>query len=478
MAKVSNENLSKKQIVFVERALNGGGAERVIYDIAHHFNHDLFDVHIVYLYEQQYAMEPYQIPTHSIQTVVEQWLSEMRGPQTDIQNIQQAKDLPGVSRLKSIYHKWIPLAQRQRLRLGERLTKRAGNSINQVAISQSISEPPIYTPDRQLSSQISLLPSVVARYWLYALGLEYILSKFQKDAILISVMEEATIVVWLKQMLSKQAYFSSLHVIESIYMPILYPDLQKRNIEDYLLRSGCLGAERTLFPSLGCKQDMQNNYDIPEEKIQIIPNPVSISRIHRLSEKPLPAIDPKGKVIFVHVGRLVPEKNHALLLEAAFLLKRKTKDFLIICLGNGFIQQEIQNQIDERNLSEEVILYGEVQNPYPFMSAARSLVLTSKFEAFAVVLVEAMACGAVPISVDCPYGPREILADGEFGLIVPMDDPQALADAMLRIAQDDMLHASIQKKGFLRCHDYDIPKIVDQWENLIDHLIFKTKPSE
>ena len=475
---MSNENFSKAQIIFVERALNGGGAERVIYDIAHRLKDDRFDVRIVYLYEQQYCMEPYQIPVYSVQAVVDQWLSETIQPQRNDKIIQRPKHSLWWSRLMGIYHTLVPLSLRQRLRLSNRLVKVVSNPISQPPKSQPLGAIAPLTLDKQLSSQISLLPSIFARYWPYALGLEYILSKFQKDAVLISVMEEATIVVWLKQLLRKQVYIASLHIVESIYMPILYPDRQKCTIEEYLLRSGCLGAERTLFPSLGCKQDMHNNYDIPEEKIQVFPNPVDISRIQRLSLEPLPTINPKDKVMFVHVGRLSLQKNHALLLEAASLLIKKTKDFLIICLGEGELRQEIQKQIDEQGLNEQVILFGEVQNPYPFMSAARSLVLTSKFESFSVVLVEAMVCGAVPISVDCPYGPRDVLGGGEFGLIVPTDDPQALADAMLRIAQDDILHASMRQKGFLRSKDYDIPKIVALWENLVNNMNFKDEPSE
>jgi glycosyltransferase involved in cell wall biosynthesis len=111
-----------------------------------------------------------------------------------------------------------------------------------------------------------------------------------------------------------------------------------------------------------------------------------------------------------------------------------------------------------------------VKNPFAYLARSKGLVLTSRFESFALVLVEALACGTVPIAVDCPYGPREVLNDGEYGLLVPMDNPMALADAMFRVATESDYREKFSRIGMQRARNYDLPKMASQWERIIDGL--------
>jgi glycosyltransferase involved in cell wall biosynthesis len=104
------------------------------------------------------------------------------------------------------------------------------------------------------------------------------------------------------------------------------------------------------------------------------------------------------------------------------------------------------------------------------MKRARALVLTSWFESFGLVLVEAMACGTPTISVDCVGGPREILADGKFGLLVPGGDADAIAAAMLRLAQDDDLHRRLAHGGPARAQLFAAREIVARWQSMIEKI--------
>ena len=105
------------------------------------------------------------------------------------------------------------------------------------------------------------------------------------------------------------------------------------------------------------------------------------------------------------------------------------------------------------------------------MAAADALLLTSRFEAFALVLVEAMVCGTPVISVDCPAGPGEVLNGGEFGLLVPNDNPAALADAVERLMDDPMLAQGLSEQGYERAKVFDVKTIVPQWESLLDTMV-------
>ena len=199
----------------------------------------------------------------------------------------------------------------------------------------------------------------------------------------------------------------------------------------------------------------------------MIPNPLDIEAIVRQSQE-VPSLElPQKGTLFVQVGRFFQEKNHRLLVEACHLLRQQEEDFAVICLGEGPLRADLQVLVDEYGLSEHVLMPGAVANPYPFMAAARAATLTSDFESFALVLVEAMICGAVPVAVDCPVGPREVLNGGEYGLLVPQNDPQSLADAMLKIITDDELHAGLKSLGAQRARQYELAPVANQWEALL-----------
>ena len=98
------------------------------------------------------------------------------------------------------------------------------------------------------------------------------------------------------------------------------------------------------------------------------------------------------------------------------------------------------------------------------MRRAQVFALSSDYEGFGNVLVEAMACGCPVISTDCPYGPGEILENDKNGLLVPVGDEAALAEAIGRILQDKRLQDRLAAAGMERAGDFDLPVIADQYD--------------
>jgi glycosyltransferase involved in cell wall biosynthesis len=158
------------------------------------------------------------------------------------------------------------------------------------------------------------------------------------------------------------------------------------------------------------------------------------------------------------------------LLDACYLLKQSNPNFLVVCLGDGVERSPIESQINSLELRDHILMLGAVQNPFAYFARAQGLLLTSHFEGFAIVLLESLACGAVPISVDCPYGPRAVLESEEYGLLVRQDDPSALAKAMQRVTQDRNLRELTRQCGPTHANRFDRPRIVAQWEALIDRI--------
>ncbi|HQH28782.1 MAG TPA: glycosyltransferase, partial [Oligoflexia bacterium] len=136
-----------------------------------------------------------------------------------------------------------------------------------------------------------------------------------------------------------------------------------------------------------------------------------------------------GTPIVLGCGRLREQKNFALLIKALASLREKVAAKLVI-LGEGPQRKNLESLISELGLTADVSLPGEVENPLSYMAHASVFCLSSSWEGFGIVLVEALAMGLPVISTDCPSGPAEILDGGRFGELVPVGDLPALSCAL------------------------------------------------
>ncbi len=134
------------------------------------------------------------------------------------------------------------------------------------------------------------------------------------------------------------------------------------------------------------------------------------------------------------VGRLKRVKNHALLIRA-FAKVSEIQPARLMIVGDGELRDELEALIAELGLGGKVVLPGFVNDPTPLYRSADLFVLSSNYEGFGNVIVEAMACGVPVVSTDCPAGPSEILENGRFGTLVPVGDVDALASAMMSALQ-------------------------------------------
>jgi glycosyltransferase involved in cell wall biosynthesis len=128
------------------------------------------------------------------------------------------------------------------------------------------------------------------------------------------------------------------------------------------------------------------------------------------------------------IGRLSEQKGFDILLDAFAMLKNNNLDLVI--LGEGELREALTEQARELGISERVHMPGFLDTPMAVLRKAEAFVLSSRWEGFGNVLVEALAAGVPVISTDCPGGPRAILEDGAHGHLVPYDDPGALAEGI------------------------------------------------
>jgi glycosyltransferase involved in cell wall biosynthesis len=171
---------------------------------------------------------------------------------------------------------------------------------------------------------------------------------------------------------------------------------------------------------------------IPKNKLAVVYNPVLYPEM--LQSAQVPPTHPwflhHTEAIILGVGRLAPQKDFHTLLDAFALVRRQTAAKLLL-LGEGPERGALADMISQLGLEDSVQLLGQVQNPLSYMRHADLFVLSSRFEGLPTVLIEALAVGVPIVSTDCPSGPREILQNGALGVLVPVADPEALAQAIV-----------------------------------------------
>lgn len=186
---------------------------------------------------------------------------------------------------------------------------------------------------------------------------------------------------------------------------------------------------------------------IPEaaDKFVRLYNAFDLARIRALGNEALPALpEPSMAPYIVSVGRLEEsQKDFTTLLKAYARLVRDGIEEDLVIVGDGASRQKLEQLTRELGLEARVRFAGFQANPFAWMRHARLMAFSSRMEGLGNVLVEALALGQVVVSTDCPVGPREMLDDGRAGLLVPVGEVDALADAMTRALRDEALREAL-----------------------------------
>ena len=191
-------------------------------------------------------------------------------------------------------------------------------------------------------------------------------------------------------------------------------------------------ADQVFCVSEGVARDMGRILRRPLDQLPVLPNPVVTPELDALSRAPVehPWLQAGQPPVVLGVGRLSRIKNFPLLVRA-FAKARREMEMHLMILGEGKQRTELMRLASELGVTEDVELAGFQVNPYPYMRHADLFVLSSLWEGFGNVLVEALACGTAAVSTDCPSGPSQILQGGKYGALVPVDDADALAGAIV-----------------------------------------------
>jgi glycosyltransferase involved in cell wall biosynthesis len=208
----------------------------------------------------------------------------------------------------------------------------------------------------------------------------------------------------------------------------------KRVGVSFLMKLSYIGSDRVIANSFDTKKDLLKFKIAPEKKIVVIGNPVLSDKIkEKINEKVVHkwlSSNKKYKVI-INVGRLHYQKNQKHLIRAFKNVHLKIPQSRLLIIGEGPEKKKLISLANDLGIEKYIDILSFVNNPYPYYSKSDIFVLTSRWEGFGNVIVEAMASRVPVISVDCPGGPSMILEDGIYGVLVGQRDVDLLSKSII-----------------------------------------------
>ncbi len=240
-----------------------------------------------------------------------------------------------------------------------------------------------------------------------------------------------------------------------------------------LLRWTYPWTDAAIAVSQGVATDLTALTGLAADKIQVVYNPVLTS-----SDLSVPPPDPPHPwlngpdPLIIGMGRLIPQKDFATLV-SAFARLRATTNAKLLILGEGPEREALLHLAERLGVRNDVALPGFVSTPRSYLAAADLFVLSSRWEGFGNVIVEAFSVGTPVVATDCPNGPREILANGRYGHLARVADPDDLAAKMRAALTEPSDHNALIR----RARDFTLDAILPQYLEIVLGTRSASRPS-
>ena len=255
-------------------------------------------------------------------------------------------------------------------------------------------------------------------------------------------------------------------------------------------------GDRIVTVSTGLKELLCTEFSVDLEKITVIHNPIEVecflSQINsndisfqKVSKMSHTEFLKTEKPLLINIGNPSHVKGQWHLIRVFRELQKTHPSKLIIC-GEGDLSDYLKDMVNHYNLGKDVLFSGKVDDVQPYLRSSDVFVLSSLSEGFGIVLVEALACGCPIVASDCPYGPREILENGKYGLLCAVQtDEYPDFEAPLIASEKDMLEKitvllenpelrlSLSKEGIERAKDFRPEIACKKYEEIIHAVLSK-----
>lgn len=245
---------------------------------------------------------------------------------------------------------------------------------------------------------------------------------------------------------------------------------RRRQLFAAATRRGFNAADRVVATSQGVADDLVGAFGVRRELMTVIPNPVDLETVRRRSAEPLgeAAAARWTPRTIVAAGRLADAKNYPLLIEAMALVRQHV-DARLVILGQGERESALRALVAEKGLDNAIAFAGFQENPWKFIARSAVFVLTSRYEGFGNVLIEAAACG-VPLVATASPGTRDIVRDEVDGLLVDEHSPEAVAVALVRVLTDHTLRERLAANTVEGAERFALARVTGRYDELFRSL--------
>jgi N-acetylgalactosamine-N,N'-diacetylbacillosaminyl-diphospho-undecaprenol 4-alpha-N-acetylgalactosaminyltransferase len=231
-------------------------------------------------------------------------------------------------------------------------------------------------------------------------------------------------------------------------------------------------ARTIIAVSTAVRQDLIESFCLPAARIEVIHNGIDSSP-ERLQERSAP---PFPQPYIISCGRLVQQKNHLFLIEA-LAATQKARQVPLVILGQGPLEQTLKYRAAA--LQVKLILPGFIDNPAPWIKHASIFTLTSSYEGFPNVVLEAMAAGTPVIALDTPGGIRELVQHERTGLLLQPGDQAGFAAAIDRLLADAPLSAALATAAQHHVTDhFSVSHMVKQYQDVLSSTFIRRHGKE
>jgi glycosyltransferase involved in cell wall biosynthesis len=208
---------------------------------------------------------------------------------------------------------------------------------------------------------------------------------------------------------------------------------------------------------------LARDFGLDSSRIRMIHNAIDVERITALAQAPLER--PGDRPFLLSIGRLETQKGHDLLLDA-FAASPACRGFELVILGVGSQEQALRRRAGDLGIGDRAAFVGFEPNPWKWLSRATLFVLPSRWEGFALVAAEALACGAPALVTDCAFGPSEIVEHGKSGWVVPAGSASALRSGLELLLEHPERRQAFTAAGRHRARAFDIDTTVAAYSRL------------
>ena len=220
------------------------------------------------------------------------------------------------------------------------------------------------------------------------------------------------------------------------------------------------------------KEEFINNVGIDEKKVELVYNPIDLKLIEKKAENVEKKYENYLKQdYFLQVSRLTQQKQPEHLVDIYYKLKQAGIKEKLYFIGDGEKKEIIKQKIKEYNLENDIILLGQIENPYPFFKNAKLFVHTAKYEGLPTVLLESLALGTPVVSYDCPTGPRDILGENsEYGELISLNDKDMFVEKVLELMNSKEKYEKYKKLSLIRANDFSMENNKVKLKELIENI--------